>query len=270
MRLTKPDLLHGPNGSIARRSIGLLGLVLVGLNGCGGKAQEAAGGKPEPVADTAAAQMVGLGKGHVDKFMNYSQTAAMRNMLGGARAVFIAPDVGGGSLLVGVDSGSGFLLQRHGEDWSDPVFFTLTEDSAGEQLGIKESHVIVLLMTDMAVKNFVAGNMQVGGTGGITIGAYGMGISGAGGVDGGLELLIISTTQGFSLGGGVATIQPKINTALNAQAYGERVDPKEILAVPGGKYAPARSFRKDLTTMVLHAWDIPPGSPTISQALSGQ
>jgi lipid-binding SYLF domain-containing protein len=103
--------------------------LLLGLGGCGGKAQEAAEAKPEPVADTAAAKMVGLGKGHVDKFMNYSQTAAMRNMLGGARAVFIAPDVGGGSLLVGVDSGSGFLLKRHGEDWSDPVFYTLTKTS---------------------------------------------------------------------------------------------------------------------------------------------
>jgi lipid-binding SYLF domain-containing protein len=105
--------------------------------------------------------MVGLGKGHVDKFMNYSQTQAMRNMLGGARAVFIGPDIGGEALLVGVDSGSDFLLKRHGEDWSDPVFYTLTETSAGEQLGIVKAHVIVLAMTDMAVTNFENGNMVV-------------------------------------------------------------------------------------------------------------
>ncbi|HSZ57682.1 MAG TPA: hypothetical protein VK797_18615 [Tepidisphaeraceae bacterium] len=90
MRLPKRDSLW-----VARRhGIALLSLLLLGLGGCGGKAQEAAEANPEPVADTAAAKMVGLGKGHVDKFMNYSQTAAMRNMLGGARAVFIAPDVG--------------------------------------------------------------------------------------------------------------------------------------------------------------------------------
>lgn len=53
-------------------------------------------------------------------------------------------------------------------------------------------------------------------------------------------------------------------------AYGEHADPKEILGRPGGKYAPARAFRKDLTQMVLHAWDIPPGSPTIAEALSGR
>jgi len=53
-------------------------------------------------------------------------------------------------------------------------------------------------------------------------------------------------------------------------AYGEHADPKEILGRPGGKYAPARAFRKDLTQMVLHAWYIPPGSPTIAEALSGR
>ena len=246
-----------------------LAILLIGQSGCGGKAQEA-GGKPEPVADTAAAKMLDVGKGHVDKFMNYKQTAAMRNMLGGARAVFVGPDIGGGALLVGVDSGTGFLLKRHGEDWSDPVFYTLTETSAGEQLGIVNAHVIVLLMTDMAVTNFEKGNMVIGGTGGITIGSYGIGISGAGGAEGGLEMLIISTTQGFSLGGGIATIQPKVNAALNAQAYGEHTDPIVILDKPGGRYAPARAFRKDLTQMVIHAWDIPSGSPTIAEALSGK
>ena len=109
--------------------VGSVCLPLLGLGGCGSKAQEAAEGKPEPVADTAAAQMIGLGKGHVDKFMNYTQTAAMRN---------------------------------------------------------------------------------------------------------------------------------------------KHADPKEILGRPGEKYAPARAFRKDLTQMVLHAWDIPPGSPTIAGALSGK
>ena len=268
--------MRSPNGN-ARVFRGLsgwqgivpVGVLLLGLSGCGGKATEA-GQKPEPIADTAAAKMVDVGKGHCDKFMNYSQTAAMRNMLGGARAVFIAPDVGGGSLLVGVDNGSGFLLKRHGEDWSDPVFYTLSETSAGEQLGITSAHVIVLLMTDMAVTNFVNGNTVIGGTGGITIGSYGIGISGAGGTSGGLEMLIISTSQGFSLGGGVATIKTQPNASLNAQAYGQNADLKAILAKPGGKYAPALGFRKDLTQMVLHAWDIPQGSPTIEQALAGR
>jgi lipid-binding SYLF domain-containing protein len=204
---------------------------------------------------TPADKMIDLGETHTDKFLNYSQTEGLRNMLGGARAIFIAPNTGGGAFIAGVNTGTGFLLRRHGESWSDPVFFDLTETSAGLQLGIKKANVIVLLMTDTAVNNFVNGSMRVGGSGGITLGAYGMSVSGAGGIDGGLELLIISSSQGVSLGGGVATITPKFDKQLNEQAYGPEWGAKAILGAPGGKFASAQKLREDLTRMVRKAWD---------------
>jgi lipid-binding SYLF domain-containing protein len=210
--------------------------------------------------------MIDVGEAHTDKFLNYSQVEGLRNMLGGARGIFIAPNTGGGALIAGVNTGTGFLMRRHGDAWSDPVFFDLTETSAGLQVGIKKSDVIVLLMTDTAVNNFVNGTMRVGGSGGITLGAYGMSISGAGGLNGGLELLIISATQGVSLGGGVASITPKLDAALNAQAYGSNADAKAILAGTGGKYAPARKLREDLTRMVCQAWDVQNESTTRSTA----
>lgn len=236
----------------------VLGAGVLGLAGCGGKGASTpeAGGSATVSDDSTAAKMIALGREHTDKLLNHSQTAALRNMLGGARAVFIAPDIGGGSFVVGVDSGTGALMLRHGEEWSDPVFYTLTETSAGEQLGIKDAHVIVLLMTDTAVQNFVNGRVVVGGRGGLTLGTVGFGVTGAGGVNGGLELLIVSTSQGLSLGGGLSTIEPKIATDLNKQAYGSQADPKRILASAGGNYAPARGLRQDLSRMVHEAWDV--------------
>jgi len=130
----------------------------------------------------AAEKMVQVGERHVNKFLNYDQAEGLRNMLGGARAVFVAPNMGGGAFIAGINSGSGFLMLRHGEDWSDPVFYNLTETSAGWQLGLKQSDVIVLLLTDKAVENFVKGNMRVGGSGGITLGIFGLSASGAGGL----------------------------------------------------------------------------------------
>ena len=111
-------------------------------------------------------------------------------------------------------------MRRHNQEWSDPVFFSLSQASAGFQAGVKKSHVIMLLMTDTAVDNFVKGNMPIGGSGGFTIGKYGLNVSGAGGPTGGLELLMLSTSEGLSLGSGIATLVPKLNTKLNDQAYG--------------------------------------------------
>ncbi|HEY2586570.1 MAG TPA: lipid-binding SYLF domain-containing protein [Tepidisphaeraceae bacterium] len=262
----------------------VLPLLASGVIGCGGKGastsstpSQAAGATPASAttapsaqANSDAAKMVELGRTHTNKLFGYKQTEGLRNMLGGAQGIFVAPNVAGGAFLVGVDNGTGFLMRRHNDDWSDPVFYTITQTSAGMQLGVKNSQFIVLLMTDTAVDNFIHGRMQMGGSGGLTLGVVGISAAGAGGVDSGLESLIVATSQGAALGSGVATIVPKSAANLNAQAYGAHTDKdlQSVLARPGGTFAPATPFRQDLTRMVRHAWDIrnAPGQPVAANA----
>jgi lipid-binding SYLF domain-containing protein len=242
----------------------LLALVLSGAGGCahksGGKSNAGGGSSASSSSGTAAAVMLTSGSAHADRFLAHDQSAGLRNMLGGARGAFIAPNVEGGAFLAGMESGAGYLMRRHGSDWSDPDFYNLTRTSAGTRIGIEDQHVIVLLMTDMAVDNFVNGTMEIGGTGGFTIANYGLSVTGAGGVSGGLELLIVSSSEGAFLGGGALTTKSSLATALNQQAYGPGMDPKAILAVHGGKYAPATPARKKLTEMVVKAWNVPADS----------
>ena len=229
--------------------------------GCGGKSQPAPEQKHIVPADTAAGEMVELGRVKAMKLLSHRQAEGVRNILGGASGVFMAPSLGGGAVFLGVDSGTGFLMRRHGQQWSDPVFYSLTQTSAGMQFGLKNSNIIVLLMTDTAVDQFTSGSMKIGGSGGITVGTYGLSVTGAGALDSGLELLILSSTQGVSIGGGIATIDPNPAKELNEQAYGPNPDPKAILSSIGGKYAPAALLRQDLTTIVLKAWGISTDRP---------
>ena len=240
----------------------LAAVAMVALAGCTTQQPPALQAKPDvpeqsAASQTAAAKMVRVGAAHTNKFLNYTQTEGLRNILGGARGIFIAPDMGGGYFIAGVNSGAGFLMRRHGEHWSDPVFFNLTETSAGLQIGVKQSDVIVLLMTDTAVNNFVNGSLRVGGSGGITLGTVGLSVTGAGGTDGGLELLIISSSQGLALGSGIATIHTQPNATLNSQAYGPAIDTRQILAASGDTYSPARELRRGLADMVRRAWGKP-------------
>jgi len=202
-----------------------------------------------------AALMVEQGASNAQNFLNHTQTEGIRNMLGGARGVFIAPNVVGGAAVVGYESGTGFLLCRHGKDWSDPVFYTLSGASAGWQLGGKSARVLILLMTDTAVDGFVKGEMKIGGTGGFAIGTWGLSSAGTGGISGGLEAIILSTNQGAFLGGGWTGVQPKPAEDLNYETYGPHADLRAILDKPGGKYAPAKDLRAKLTHMVVESWD---------------
>jgi lipid-binding SYLF domain-containing protein len=194
---------------------------------------------------TTAARIVEQGSSHAEAFLHHSQTEGIRNMLGGVRGVFMAPAITGGAALVGYESGTGFVMRRHGKDWSDPVFFTLSGMSAGWQVGGKEERMVVLLMTDTAVDNFIKGQMEIGGTGGFALGTWGMGAAGAGGIKGGLEELILTTNQGAFVGGGWAGIQPRPAKQINDELYRPGADLKQVLSVPGGRYAPAIPVRVD-------------------------
>jgi lipid-binding SYLF domain-containing protein len=203
----------------------------------------------------AAAEMVERSGARADSILRHSQTEGFRNMLGGVRGVFIAPAIVGGAAILGYRGGTGYLMRRHGKDWSDPVFFSLTDTSAGFQFGGKFERTVILLMTDTAVDNFVAAEMTIGGTGGIAIGPTGIGGSGAGGVSGGLEEIILTSNQGVFFGGGWSGIQPKPEKTINDDIYGANADIRAILDRPGGTYAPAKEIRAKLTQMVTEAWD---------------
>lgn len=252
--------------SHAPSTIGLLlaASLIPALGGCASENEAAPGGTPA-APQTPAEVMLDAGVDHVDKFLGHEQTIALRNILGGAHGVFIAPHVTSGAAIIGVETGTGFLLRRHGRVWSDPVFYKLSQESVGYQIGAKEEQVLVLIMTDQAMDNFEHGQMEIGGTGGFAIGTYGMGASGAGGIKGGLELILVSTDEGAFLGSGFATTKPKLANDLNAQVYGPHANTDAILAGTGGRYAPANRVRERLSKMVVEAWDIPTGQPVASR-----
>jgi len=242
-----------PVGSAVVGSAAVM-LLSTALVGCTHSNNAAAAKSAQQGEQTVAAKMVEQGASNTQNFLNHTQTEGVRNMLGGVRGVFIAPSVVGGAAVVGYETGTGFLMCRHGKDWSDPVFFTLSGASAGWQVGGKEARVLILLMTDTAVDGFVSGHMKIGGTGGFAIGTWGLSGAGAGGLSGGLEAIILSTNQGAFLGGGWTGVQPKPAKALNDDTYGPDADLRAILDTPGGKIAAAREVRAKLTQMVVESW----------------
>src|SRR3954452_9430605 len=209
-----------------------------------------------PTQQAIASDMINLGSDHAGNFLKYSQAEGIRNMIGGARGIFISPSVTGGAAFVGYETGTGFLMRRHGSDWSDPVFFTLSGTSAGFQAGAKQQKVMVLLMTDAAVDSFVKGEIDLGGTGGFAIGSWGVGVSGTGQINGGLEQLTVTINEGAFLGAAWPGIKANPAKQINDAAYGPNTDLMTILNAHGGRYAPAKQVRAKLTAIVLQAWDV--------------
>jgi len=247
-----------PFVSVAREAVSVASLVLIlsaAFFGCAQTSGPATVAPSGAATQTAAARMVELGAAHAESFLAHSQAEAIRNMLGGVRGVFLAPDMTAEAAILGIEHGTGFLLRRQGKQWSDPVFLQFSETSIGYQAGVKESHLLVLLMTETAVDNFVKGKMEFGGTGGFAIGTYGLGVSGTGEIKGGLEMIMLATNKGAFGGGGWAEAKPALATKFNDEIYGKGANTSQILSAPGGRYGPAVKVRQLLSQMVEQAWE---------------
>jgi lipid-binding SYLF domain-containing protein len=177
----------------------------------------------------------------------------VKNLIGSAKAVVIAPSFKSASLIVGYEKGTAVLLVRKGENWSDPAFVTMSMASIGFQGGVKDSEVLMLILTRSAVDKFVDGVGQLSGTGGFALGSLGVGAAGSGSLSGGIEVMTVETSEGLALGSGLAQLKVAPNDGLNRSAYGNAADLKSVLA-GDAKLKDAETLRSMLKEAVKHSW----------------
>src|SRR5215831_4383594 len=79
----------------------------------------------------------------VDKMKSDPTFGPSRQILHGARAVLIVPQLIKGGFIFGAEGGDGVLLQRLGRRWSEPAFYTIGSASFGLQIGLEEARFVM-------------------------------------------------------------------------------------------------------------------------------
>jgi lipid-binding SYLF domain-containing protein len=68
-------------------------------------------------------------------------------------------------------------------------------------------------------------------------------------------MIMLSTNKGAFAGGGWAEAKATLDSKLDDEVYGKNPNVRQILAGPGGKYAPAVKLRQLLSRIVVEAWE---------------
>jgi lipid-binding SYLF domain-containing protein len=128
-------------------------------------------------------------------FLSDPDMTWLRENLGHAKAVMIAPKITKASIIVGASVGRAVVVARAAKSgrWTGPAFYMLATASIGLQAGVAISEVVTLVMTDKGVGRLLSNSFRMGGDATIA----------AGPIDAGAHSHFVADLVSFSRGQGV-------------------------------------------------------------------
>src|SRR5580698_317715 len=120
-----------------------------------------------------------------------------RDMLGGARAIYIVPKLVKGGFIFGAEGGDGVLLKRTGKGWSMPKFYGMGSASFGLQAGLEQAELVFIINSDRALRGIEGGNFKLGANAGVTVVTLSGGAEGATTTHGGDIVVWTSATGAY-------------------------------------------------------------------------
>ena len=189
----------------------------------------------------------------VQEMTSQTVSDSPQSMLRKAKATLICPRVFKAGFFFGGEGGSCVLLARAGNGtWSYPAFYTIGSGSFGLQIGIQDSQVIIMIMTDKGLNAVMDNQVKLGADAGLAIATYGAGVQGSTTAAAGADIVAFAAARGLyggiSLEGSLMSTDTKANQGYYGQPYAARqivvsmqgsnrgADPlREILTRSGGR-----------------------------------
>jgi len=147
-----------------------------------------------------------------------------------AKAVFIVPKLVKGGFIFGGEGGDGVLMAHNTNGWSAPAFFVIGAASFGLQVGLQQSEMIMLMMTQKGLDGVENDNFKIGAQAGISVVTLGSGVEGAMAGASVPDVVVWSSSSGLygglTVDGSVIRSQPNKDAAY----YGRKVTAREVLS----------------------------------------
>lgn len=175
----------------------------------------------------------------VEDMMSQAVSQDPHVMLGRARAVMICPRVFKAGFIIGGAGGSCVLLARAGNGtWSYPAFYGIGSGSVGLQIGIQDSELIMLIMTQRGLSAVMDSQFKLGADASVAVATVGGSLGGATTAAAGADILAFAINRGLfggiALDGSIMSLRSDWNQAYYGQPYSARqVVIQMVAANPG-------------------------------------
>ena len=174
-----------------------------------------------------AARHAGEASKAFTEIMNVKDKAIPKELLDGAEAIAVFPDVVKAAFIVGGRGGQGVISKRVKGGWGPPAFFNLGGGSFGPQIGAQKTDYVLLIMNPSGVEGLLNDKFEVGGEVGVAAGPVGREAAASTNPRLDAGILSYSRSKGVFVGAALkgAVISP--DNDLNEAVYG--VKAKDLL-----------------------------------------
>ncbi|MGH9903897.1 MAG: lipid-binding SYLF domain-containing protein, partial [Pyrinomonadaceae bacterium] len=156
------------------------------------------------------------------QIMSVPEKGIPRDLLEGAEAVAVFPDVLKAAFIVGGRRGQGLISRRTAKGWSAPIFFNMTGGSFGAQIGGAQTDYVLLFMNDDGLKGLVEDKFEMGGE--VSVAAGPVGRTAGAGTNPTLDagILTYSRSKGAFIGASLKGVAITPDNDLNEAIYAKK------------------------------------------------
>lgn len=184
----------------------------------------------------------------VQDLMNQTVSDDPQRALRRAKGVMVCPSLFKAGFFFGGEGGGCVLLGRAGNGtWSYPAFYGMGTGSFGLQIGIADSEVMMMIMTDKGLNAVLDSQFKLGVGAGLAIATYGAGVQGSTTAAVGADIVVFAYSRGLfggiSLDGSIMGSRSE----WNALYYGQPLASRQIVINMQGVNRGADPLREILT-----------------------
>jgi len=145
-----------------------------------------------------------------------------------AHCVVVIPGLKKAGFIVGGEHGSGVMSCRRGNTWTSPVFMEMTKGSAGLQIGVQSTDLVLVVMNQRGAEKLLGNKVTLGADASVAAGPVGRAASAGTDAQLSAEMLSYSRTKGLFAGVDLSGGSLNPDKSKNERAYGPNASARDI------------------------------------------
>jgi lipid-binding SYLF domain-containing protein len=169
-----------------------------------------------------------------------------RTLLKHAKGVLVCPRIFKAGFILGGQGGNCVLSARSPGGWSSPAFYDVGSGSIGLQIGIQDSELVFLLLTDHGLQALLDNQFKIGADASIAVATIGAGVEGDTTAALRADIVAFAKNRGLFAGVSVQGSLIGVKSDWNQAYYGQPLAAQQILLQGTGNNPGAAPLREML------------------------